>query len=265
MKKTLIIGCALAVAGSANAQDILGNASKIWEGSVAIKADTGLGASDVADVYSNKTNFVGQAFSNGGTANQAGNLITRLVADNLVATQGNVTIDAFTFSVANLNTVAVSARPRVRFYADNAGTPGTYLTGFSFNAISFTAGSVGLFNFASPAMFTTAADGKFWAAITFDNNTGATGATQAQMDLLGQGIFNPPTVGSSADSFWLTTAAGSFLANNPAGASTFFNGNPVANFGWSFTSNNAVPEPASMIAIGLGIAGLAAKRRRKNS
>ena len=202
-----------------------------------------LGAAVSTVAYSNITNFLGQGFPNGGTANQAGNLITRLVADDLTPTAGygGLNVNTFTFSVANLGAGTVTARPRVRFYlSDGAGGgPGTVVTGFTFNPISFPAG-VGLYT-ATLAGTMNLPLTTFWAGITFDNNTGGTGATAAQLNGLGQGIFDPPTVGSSLDVFFITTAAGSFLANNPAGSFSNFNGAPVANFGWDFQVEQPVP------------------------
>jgi hypothetical protein len=66
--------------------------------------------------------------------------------------------------------------------------------------------------------------------------------TAAQLNLMGQGVFDAPTIGSSADVFWITTAAGSFFApNNPVGSLSNLGGNPVANFGWEFSVDAPVP------------------------
>jgi len=218
--------------------------------------------------YSNITNFTGSAFANGGAAVLSGNGITRLQADdiNFAAGAAGQLINRFDFNVANLNTTAVSARARVRFYADNAGAPGTLITGFSFSPISFGANSVGTFftTLVPASQFTVPANGKMWAGMTFDNNTGATGATIAQLNNLGQGLFNPPTIGSSADVLFLTTAAGSNFVSNPAGGTLNFGGNPVvANTGWAFTITAApVPEPGSVaLLIGMGVSGLLLRRK----
>jgi hypothetical protein len=191
--------------------------------------------------YSNVTTFSGQGYAGGGATLTSGNTITRLIADDvtLVGTPP-FGVATFSFNIANLNTVAVSARPRIRFYlADGAGgAPGTYITGFSFNATSFTAGSVNTLS-ANVTPFNVTSN-TFWAGITFDNNTGASGATAAQLDNLGMGIFNPIDVGTSTDAIFQTTAAGSFLANAPAGATTNFGGSPVANLGWEFITTATI-------------------------
>lgn len=219
--------------------------------------------------YSNVANFTGQAFLNGGAV-AGGAPITKLVADDctFVGLAGQ-DVTAFTFSVANLGPANINARARVRFwYADGAGGgPGTYYNqpaavGFSFNAFSFAPGVTLLTGTIGPNTFKVPT-GTLWCGLTFDNNSNTTGATAADLNNLGQGTFDPPTVGSSADRFFQTTAPGSFFTTaNPAGTIQNFNGNPVANFGWRF---EAVPEPGTMIALGAGAAALLARRRRRNS
>lgn len=127
-------------------------------------------------VYSNVTTFTGSGITNGGAAVDpaaATNTITTLIADDITATAASSVV-LYRFNVANFNTTAVSARPRTRFYADNAGVPGNFLGGNTFNPISFGAASVGTYSATIAAL---AFPQKFWAGITFDNNGGGTGAT----------------------------------------------------------------------------------------
>lgn len=267
--KTAVLFGVVAFAGTAmadmdvNGGDLLrGHQYTLGEASFGERATPGAS-------YSNRDTYTGSAFANGGAELQAGNTITRMVMDDLsfgLPYLAGQNITSFTFSVANLNTVAVSARPRIRFWVGDAagGAPGTYYSspaavGYTFNAISFGANSVGLFTATiGPGFLQPAAGQVLWAGITFDNNTGATGATAAQLNNLGQGIFGPPVVGSSADAMFVTTAAGAFFpTNNPAGAITNFGGNPVANFGWEFN----VPTPGSLALLGMG--GLLGARRRR--
>ena len=219
--------------------------------------------------YDNTTNFLGQAYVNGGAATTAGNTITTLVADDIqLAGSQPVSITGFSFSVANLNTATVSARPRVRFYlADAAGSkPGTELSAFTFNPIAFTSG-VAVFNAGiSTSPFTVPANSLFWAGITFDDGVGTTGATLAQLNNLGQGIFNPPTIGASQDVFFQTATAGSFNQNTPPGGLFNLGGNPVGNFGWRFNGTAITPEPGAVaMLMGFGVSGAALLRRRRTA
>lgn len=202
---------------------------------------------DPLAVYSNITTFSGQAFAQGTAAGG----ITRMVMDDLTFTT-NASVGQITtlrFAVANLNAIPHSVRARLRFWnADGASLgaglpngPGTYYSpggtavGYSFNPIEFAVGVTTLTGtvtgFTLPAGTTTT----LWAGITFDNVGTTTGATDADLSNFGQGMFAPVDLGSSTDTLFETTAAGSFFGtNNPAGAALNFTGTPVANMGWEF-------------------------------
>ena len=136
---------------------------------------------------------------------------------------------------------------------------GNFIAGFTFNPISFTGNSGASFFFHPTGV--NVPSGTFWIGLTFDNNSGATGATDVQLNNLGMALFNPPTVGTSADTLFSTTAAGDFLVNNPAGSQFNFSGNPPANAFFGITV--LVPEPSSFALAGLGAAALMIFRRRK--
>ncbi len=201
-------------------------------------------------------------FAPGGATNQSGNTITRLMADDIdmLNVFPGQAITGFSFTLVNANTTTVSFRPRIRFYASTgttATTLGNYITGFTFNPVTMNGSTATTFTTTIGAGFNVPADFFLWAGLTFDNNTGATGATAAELDNIGWAV-GQPTVGTSDDIFFRTTNAGSFVGGNPAGGYLFFNGNPPANFAFRL---NAVPEPASMIALGAGL--LAMMRRRR--
>lgn len=208
-------------------------------------------ALDGTAFYSNVTTFSGFAGAPGGAAADpaaAANTITRMNCDDVTynATVAR-TMSGYRFNVSNLNSTVVTARPRTRFYSDNAGAPGNYIGGNSFTPIAFAASSVTTYT-ASPlgasiAFPATGAAVKIWACIVFDNNGAAapTGATVAELNNLGMGLFGPPDRGTSADIYFQTTANGSFLANNPAGATSSFGGAPAANFGWELLDATTMP------------------------
>ncbi len=207
-------------------------------------------------VYDNSATYR-MSFSNGGAAdNNAGPgvAITQLVADDITFSSSAVgqSISDFGVSIANTDpTVSFSARIRVRFWVNDGpnGGPGTFIAGVSFDPITFTPGSHDfVFGTLAPGVFVLPASGTFWAGVTFDNATQniASTATTAQLNELGEGIYDPPTIGSSADKAFKSTSSGSFFGvNNPPGTifQSPFGGNPPANIGWQFKVY-PVPEPS---------------------
>lgn len=211
--------------------------------------------------YANVTTFLGAGISDGGT----GATISRLIADDITPS-GLVVgspVTNVTFSVFNGSANTVSVRPRIRFWLDSgSNSPGTFIIGFSFNPITFTANTVTLVNTDLTGLGFNYPSGKFWAGVQYDN-AGAT-ASAADVDLFGVGLFDPPTVGSSADVLFQSTAAANLnLVNNPAGTVSDLAGALASNAGWSFAS---VPEPTTwaliFASVTAGLGGAYSYRRK---
>ncbi len=240
--------------------------------------------------YSNVTTLSGGQGIATTAGIESGNGITPILMDDITFAPGTLPggdISQLTFCVANFNTSTVSARARLRFWADDgqpdgANSPSTYYAsgtpatqqGFTFNPITFNAGSVSCFftTFAPTATgFKVPGSLKFWAGVQYDNNAGGTGASLAQLSNLGQAFFaDVPDVGySNPNEYWFGLSANNGFPNNvgtpqvqgfvddfgyPAG------GAPPVNFGWEFVSP-AVPEPMTMGLLGLGAIALIRRRR----
>ena len=262
MKKLALLSLAVVGAVAANAQSVdHDNLNAGLLQSWTIDGAREFGGNDDTAAYANLTSFTGQASINGGATGG----ITKMVMDDITPGGGGSLAgqqaSRIVFSVANLNTVAVSARVRLRFwFADGpGGNPGTYYMGqgYTFNPITFGAGSANLYQF-TPTGFVIPA-GAIWAGMTFDNVSGT--ATDAQLNNLGQLLYSTPTAGSSQDVMFSTTAAGSFFGTNlPAGSQFNFGGNPKANVGYQI---DTVPEPGTVAAMAAGLGVLALRRRRK--
>lgn len=248
--------------------------------STALLALLGSAAQAQTTTIYNNTTTLRSAFAVGGATST--NLVTNLVADDLnpIAGSAGKNVTQFTFSVYNGAATNVLAAVHVRFY-DDFGTdangfvtdgPGTYLGGVDYLPTSFTAGNVSLITYtAAPgtAVFTIPKDNSLWAGVTFDANGLTT--TANDLNMLGQGLFNPPTVGGSDNMFFISDNPGLFASSNPAGSPgyAFRNGSPVANFGWrlQIATPAAAPEPSQFAALlvgslGLGLLGLRAYKRR---
>jgi hypothetical protein len=221
------------------------------------------------EVYRNNTGFQGSAFTQGPGGPVTGPAGTNvqtlhLAADDLTldpaATVGDKIV-RFTFSIANLNAAARSVRPHVSFYLNDgpSGGPGTEVAAFLFNPISINSLTVSnlFFNVPLANQWTIPANRTFWAAETLDNSGGAT-ASSAELDNFGQGLYNPPTIGSSADLIFFSTNPDDGFTNAPAGTTGTING-AVANFGWEL---RVAPEPGCLALIGAAGTCLLLRRRR---
>ncbi len=225
-------------------------------------------------IYDATTATVTNFLAPGGATLQGTNTITNLIADdvNVIGGFAGNDVTSFSFELVNNNAASVSFRPRVRFWnADGAGgAPGTYYSqpsavGFTFNAVTMAANTATTFTGTLAANSMKVPSATMWFGITFDDNSGATLITAAQLNNIGVAV-GQPTVGTSADQIFTTTAAGSYFnVANPAGAlSSPFSGNPPANLGFKITTA-AVPEPASMAVLGLGAIAMIRRRRSKKA
>ena len=182
-------------------------------------------------VYSNVNNPLNIVFQNGGAAGSGAAAITRLIADDLNRTAGPGTVTSMRFAIGNVSTGSVTARPRIRLYQNQvpANTPGAIIVAYTLTPITLAPNTISVYTLDVPAV---TVPNTTWAGITFDaGGSGTALATLSQLDKLGVGLFEPPSVGTSGPNVFQTTSAGSFSGNNPSGSVFLFE-----SFGWELRS-----------------------------
>lgn len=200
---------------------------------------TQVNAVDPTAFYSNVTTSSNTGATAGGTTLVGSNLVTRMLCDDLQfsTTQSIAHITGAVFTVVNFDSGTVSFRPSIAFFQNDGinGGPGTAAGGVTFGSVTLpTLGATVLSSGPLSSAINVPVDTSnpvVWACQYFDNDSGITGATQAQMDNLGAVFFNPPDIGTSQDLYFGSAGPGS-VASDPPGSNQYFGGNPVANFGW---------------------------------
>jgi hypothetical protein len=228
----------------------------------------------------NDTTHAGGHVLNGGATEVSGDDITNMIADDITVAPGyaGATISSFAFAVASF--AAVTADVIITFYSNNGpgGGPGTVLDTIYGEGFTFASGfyyPIGTGTLPPSLQFGVPASGTFWAALTFTDDNGTTGATAAQLNELGVEISNPVAVGSSnAALYFEGSGAADFSSpsscpsscgavNNPAGTLGALGTGQAANFYWGFTT--PTPEPGTGMLSLLAALPLAAgfiRRRR---
>jgi hypothetical protein len=210
--------------------------------------------------YSDITTSTGSTIDNGSGTTLGGTFIyTNMIADDLNLVSGG-SVAQFTADIVNGNSTSVTFQPVYAFYSPNGtgGGPGTLLAEIFTPAITMSAGQDRHLTTTLAPGELVVPSGTLWAGQIFTNGTSST--TMAQLDLIGQGTFNPPDVGSSLDRYFLGSSTNApFTGSNPSGTITNFGGSPVANFGWEIV----VPEPSSVGVGAILLTGMSLRRRRR--
>jgi hypothetical protein len=211
--------------------------------------------------YNSLTTYLGAAALNGGTANISGNLTTRLVMQDITPdpTQVGRMMTDVRFTVSNYNSVDVTVRPRVGFWnADGpGGSPHTFISGFNYDVpTAIPANNIIILGVVPNGVLVP--NGKFWAGLYLDDNFGTTGATITQMNMMGQGLFDPPVVGTTTQ-IYQSAVAGEYVGMSaPSGTISGVSG---YSLGWQIETT-PVPEPAGLTLLGFLLIGVHFARRR---
>jgi hypothetical protein len=209
-------------------------------------------------IYSDVTNYTGYAYADGGASGPGNDDYTIMDADDLTLAGGG-DVSGVNVILANFNNGTVTANVDLTFFANDGagGLAGTVLGAFQVAGVTLPGAALSELNVSLSPGQLTLSQGTIWAGLAYDNANQAN-TSDAELNELGMGIFNPPDVGSSTDEFEeIDSSQAPYTSSDPSGGTYYFGGNPVANFGWELVA--ATPEPGCM---GVMLFGLALMRRR---
>jgi len=198
----------------------------------------------VASAYSNLATFQVFSLIHGGVASEGGNTSTLFVADDLTPdpAYAGMPITSIRFTVANYAPVPVTIRIRVLILEPDgpSGAPGSLIMGVIADGLTFPELALSVVVVQAPAGIFPMPGTLFWAGMSFDDHDGTFSVTPSQLSSLGQGYFDPPTIGSSGNQV--------FVSNTPFaldGQIFTRTGSPPYNFGWEFNVDDQTPVQVS--------------------
>lgn len=213
-----------------------------------------------ADAYDNTTNATTFAWFS--PQNNAGP--TGIVADDITPVVGfaGQPVIEFQFGLFNNNTTPSLITPTAYFYKNDGagGGPGTLITAAELTPVAIDGLATTTVTAANPLGFFNLPATTFWAGLSFS------AASPDDSNAIAQLVYYPPTVGSSADLFFVSDNPAS-NADNPPGSlfAGAFGGNPEMSFDWQF-SVTPLPEPTGVMAVaGAMVVGLSRRGRHRRA
>lgn len=171
--------------------------------------------------YSNRATYTGYVVDVLDSGAISGNNFTTLTLDEVtpLASEAGYPVRGISFAVYNSGASSLQFNPRFVVYDDDGagGQPGTRLGSWDLGVKTQAAGVGKIYSFDPGAGALNLPSNRFWAGITY-SSIGTSPTTSASSLLnLSTYLYQPPTIGSSADLLFDSTAASDALSSNPAG------------------------------------------------